>query len=85
MAQITLRGIDPQIERKIRMMAKKSGKSLNRVILDMIYQHAGLSNKGRKPPADSLRKLAGGWSEKDALQFLESIKSCEQIDEEMWT
>jgi hypothetical protein len=85
MAQITLRGIDPQIERQIRMMAKKSGKSLNRIILDMIYQHAGLSKKGRKPPADSWRKLAGGWSEKDALQFLESIKSCEQIDEEMWT
>ena len=85
MAQITLRGIDPQIERKIRMMAKKSGKSLNRVILDMIYQHTGLSRKGKKSPADSLRKFAGGWSEKDALQFLDSIKSCEQIDEEMWT
>jgi hypothetical protein len=85
MAQITIRGIDPQIERKIRRMAKKSGKSLNRVILDMIYQHTGLSKKDKKPPADSLRKLAGGWSEKDALEFLESIKSCEQIDEEMWT
>ena len=85
MAQITLRGIDPQIEHKIRIMAKKSGKSLNRVILDMIYQHTGLIKKGKKLPADSLRKLAGGWSEKDASEFLESIKSCEQIDEEMWT
>ena len=85
MAQITLRGIDPQIERKIRMMASKSGKSLNRVVLDMIYQHTGLNEKGKRPAADSLRILAGGWSEKDALEFLESIKSCEQIDEEMWT
>jgi hypothetical protein len=85
MAQITIRGIDPQIERKIRRMAKISGKSLNRVILDMIYQHTGLNKNGIKPPADSLRKLAGGWGEKDASEFLESIKSCEQIDEEMWT
>ena len=84
MTQITLRGLEPEIERKIRRMAKKSGKSLNRVILDMIYQHAGLGRKRKKAPADSLRKLAGGWSEKDALQFSESIKSCEQIDEEMW-
>ena len=84
MAQITLRGIDPQIERKIRIMAKKSGKSLNRVILDMIYQHTGLNKKAKKTPAESLRKLAGGWSEKEASEFLESIKSCEQIDEEMW-
>jgi hypothetical protein len=38
----------------------------------------------RKPAAHSLKKLAGGWSEKDASEFEESIKSCEQIDEEMW-
>ena len=85
MAQITLRGMDPDIEREIRRMAKKRGKSLNRVILDMICEHTGVTKKDKKPLADSLKKLAGGWSEKDAAQFLESIKSCEQIDEEMWT
>jgi plasmid stability protein len=84
MAQITLRGMDPEIERKIRMKAKKSGKSLNRAILDMIYQHTGLNKKNKRPAADSLRKLAGGWTEKDASEFLDAIKSCEQVDEEMW-
>lgn len=81
MAQITLRGMDPEIERKVRRMAKKSGNSLNRVILDLIYKNTGLN---KRPAADSLRKLAGGWSEKDASKFLESIKSCTQIDKEMW-
>ena len=38
----------------------------------------------QKTAENSLRKLAGGWSEQDAAEFLESIKSCEQIDEEMW-
>jgi hypothetical protein len=84
MTQITLRGIDPEIERKIRMMAKKSGKSLNRVVLDMIYQYTGFNRKAEKPRAKSLKKLAGGWSVKDAAEFKESIKLCEQIDEEMW-
>ena len=84
MAQITLRGMDPKIEREIRRMAKKRGQSLNRVILDMICQRAGIRKNDKKPLADSLRKLAGGWSEKDASEFLESIRSCEQIDEEMW-
>jgi len=55
-----------------------------RVILDKIYQSTGLMKDDRKPAAHSLRKLAGGWSEKDASEFEESIKSCEQIDEEMW-
>ena len=84
MTQITLRGIDPEIDNKIRMIAKKSGKSLNRVVLDMIYKHAGLDEKDKRPPAESLRKLAGGWNEEDASDFLNSIKSCEQIDEVMW-
>ena len=50
----------------------------------MIYQYKGFTKGDRRPSADSLRKLAGGWSENDATEFLESIKSCEQIDEEMW-
>jgi hypothetical protein len=81
MAQITLRGLDPIIEQEIRKIAKKSGKSLNRVVQDMIRRSAG---SDKKPAAYSLRKLAGGWTEEDAMEFFESIKSCEQIDEEMW-
>jgi len=84
MAQITLRGMDPEMEQDIRKMARKTGKSLNRVILDMIYEYTGYRRKKKAPPANSLRNLAKGWSEADALEFLESIKSSEQIDEEMW-
>ncbi|MDP2646092.1 MAG: hypothetical protein Q8P24_14225 [Desulfobacterales bacterium] len=84
MAQITIRGLDPEMEEEIRTIARKTGKSLNRIMLDIIYQHAGLKNVTVKSPAESLRKLAGGWSEDDALEFFESIKSCEQIDGEMW-
>mgnify|MGYP002725871113 CR=1 FL=1 len=84
MTQITLRGMDPETERKVRGLARKRGHSLNRIILDMVYNHTGLKKEDKRPPADSLRALAGGWSKKDASEFLESIKSCEQIDEEMW-
>ena len=45
MRQITIRGMDPEVERTIRRIAKTTGKSLNRVILDMIHQHTGLSKK----------------------------------------
>ena len=84
MSQITIRGLDPTIESKIRRLAKQSGKSLNRVILDMVYDYTGVKKRAEKPAANSLRKFAGGWSEKEAAEFMESIKSCEQIDEEMW-
>ena len=84
MTQITLRGLDPEMENKIRMAARENGKSLNRVILDILNRYIGSQDPNKRSPADSLRKLAGGWGEKDASRFLESIKSCEQIDEEMW-
>jgi len=84
MSQISLRGIDPDVEHRIRMMASKSGKSLNRVVLEILYEHPVFKPKGRKPAADSLRELAGGWSEKDADEFAASIQSCEQVDEGGW-
>ncbi len=84
MGQITLRGLDPEIERKIRTIAKDTGKSINRVILEIISQYSGVSKKKPKPAAHSLRELAGGWTKLDAEEFLSSIQCFEQIDEEMW-
>jgi len=81
MSQITLRGLEPKIEREIRRIAKKTGKSLNRVVLEILNKSAGLA---KTAPADSLRGLAGGWTEKEASEFNEAIRICEQIDEEMW-
>jgi hypothetical protein len=50
----------------------------------MIAQHGGQKKEKEELPANSLREFAGGWSQKEADRFLESIKSCEQIDEAMW-
>jgi len=80
-SQITVRGLDPQLERDIRRIAKKTGKSLNQVVLEMLGKTAG---SRKRPPSDALRKLAGGWTENKAAEFNDAIKICEQIDEEMW-
>ncbi|NOY52484.1 MAG: hypothetical protein GXP58_02560 [Deltaproteobacteria bacterium] len=82
MGQITLRGLDPELEKEIRRRAKESGRSLNGVILDILYRSAGYT-KGKRAK-NTLVELAGGWSEQEASEFIESIQSCEQIDEEMW-
>ena len=72
--------MEPKIEREIRRIAKNTGKSLNRVLLEMINKS---SAPAKTAPADSLRNLAGGWTEKEASEFNEAIKICEQIDEAM--
>ena len=80
MQQITIRGIEPEIEQEIRKIAKSSQKSINQVIKEIIYKEF----KRVESPASSLKQLAGGWGRKEVSEFELSIKSCEQIDEDMW-
>jgi hypothetical protein len=83
MGQITLRGIEPEIEQKIRQMAKEKHLSLNVVLNEIIRQKFRKGNQ--RPGADSLRSLAGGWTKQEAEDFQKAIESCEQVDEEMWS
>jgi hypothetical protein len=82
MNQITVRGIDPEIEQKIRKMARDSRQSINNILVGIIRQK--FQNKKHSPPSETLKHLAGGWSRQDASTFLNSISPCEQIDQEMW-
>jgi antitoxin FitA len=85
MGQITLRNLDSELEKEIRRRAIVSGKSLNKVIREMLTEATSPGAKGKaSAPARSLAKLAGGWTEQEAEEFLDSIKSCEQVDEEIW-
>jgi plasmid stability protein len=80
MQQITIRGLDCEVEKKIRDIASSSKKSINQVIKDIIHKNF---NK-KESPAASLKQLAGGWNQKDAADFRAAIQPCEQIDDEMW-
>lgn len=83
--QLTLRGLDPRVQREIRELARRERISLNKAALRLLEKGAGLRPTG---PADrignSLDHLIGTWSEEDSRQFLESIQSCEQVDAELW-
>jgi hypothetical protein len=84
MNQITVRGIAPEVEKRIRRKAKTTGKSLNKVMLELIGGSAGPEKRGKTPAGASLAELAGGWSEKEAREFEESVRVFEEIDEATW-
>jgi len=84
MNQITVRGIAPDLEKQIRRKAKTTGKSLNKVMLELIGESAGPEKRGKKPAGASLAELAGGWSEKEAREFEESVRVFEEIDQATW-
>ena len=83
MSQITLRGIDPEIEQKIRQLAKERKQSLNVLLNEILLQNF---KKGKRQPGEeALRALAGGWTDQEASEFMMAIEPCEQIDGEMWS
>lgn len=84
MNQITVRGIAPEVEKEIRRKAKATGKSLNKVMLELIGGAAGPEKRRGRPAGASLAELAGGWSEKEAREFEESVGVFEEIDEATW-
>ncbi len=53
MGQITLRGIDPEIEIKIRLMATHQRKSINKLLLELIYKNEIFQEAEDKPKIDS--------------------------------
>ena len=85
-AQLTLRARDPKLDRAIRALARREGISLNRAALRLLEKGAGLSRADDDGDriGSSLDHLIGTWSAAEADAFLESIKSCEQVDEELW-
>ena len=84
MNQITVRGIAPELEREIRRKAKATGKSVNKVILELIGGSAGSEKRRRKPAGASIAELAGGWSEKEAREFEKAVRVFEETDEAVW-
>jgi hypothetical protein len=86
MKQLSLRGFDPELEKRIREMAKKEGISLNRATLRLLRNGAGLDDTGRAESivGNSLDHLIGKWSSKEEKEFLRSIEPLEQIDRSFW-
>jgi hypothetical protein len=86
MKQLSLRGFDSELEKRIRELARKEGISLNRATLLLARKGAGLENNGKSANVvgDSLDHLIGKWSAEEGEELLESIKPLEKIDRSLW-
>jgi hypothetical protein len=87
MNQLTVRGFDRELERRLRQVAKERGVSLNRAALILLREGAGLG-RGRGPArvvGDSLDDLIGTWSAHDERAFQRAIEVFEAIDSRLWS
>ena len=85
MSQLTVRGLDKRLFQAIRDLARRERISLNKAALRLLERGAGLAQaRPDNRIGNSLDHLIGTWSAAEARTFQDSIKSCEQIDEDLW-
>jgi hypothetical protein len=87
MKQLTIRGFDEQLERRLRELARDRGISLNRAALELMRRGAGQSD--RRDSTDrvgaSLDTFIGVWSDEDEAELRQALEPLEQIDPELWS
>jgi hypothetical protein len=86
MSQLSLRGFDKELERRLKELARREGVSLNKAALILLKKGAGLTDAAASSAAigDGLDRFIGRWSKADEDRFLESIAACEAVDETLW-
>ena len=85
--QLTIRGFGSRLEHVIRQRAQREGLSLNKVVVWMLQEAAGLrpatGRGGEIGPA--LDDLAGTWSAAEARKFKQAVADFEQVDPDLWS
>lgn len=86
MTQLTLRGFDKELERRLREEARRQGISLNRAALRLLRRGAGLEAPSERSDVvgGALDHLAGAWSESEARELDAAVDAFEQLDEKLW-
>jgi len=84
MKAITLRGIPPDVARKIQERADRLRLSLNAVVIQMLEEALGTTRPKQARCHDDLDFLAGTWSEQEAEEFDAAVADQRRIDPEVW-
>ena len=86
MKQLTIRGFDKDLARRIRELARKEGISLNRAALRLMRRGAGLGESAQQQNVvgSTLDDLIGTWTDEEASEFMDAVDDFGQIDESMW-
>ncbi len=85
MSSLSIRGVDPQLAAILREQAKKSQKSINQFVLEILRQHLGLMKEKRfTREYDDLDNLFGSWSDEEFAAIQGKIDGERQIDGELW-
>ena len=86
MKQLTLRGFDSQLEKRLETFARSEGISLNRAALEFMRRGGGLPNAKSATPVvgNALDDFIGKWTPKQEHDVLESVRELDKIEKDFW-
>ena len=91
--QLTLRGVDPALDARLRHEAERRGLSVNKTVLDLLRRATGLRDEKYEAVGEirgpdglfhDIDHLVGGWTKEEADEFDRELASMRQIDPEDW-
>lgn len=82
MTQLTLRGFDSELEKRLRDLARRNATSLNKAALQLMRRGAGLEPgfKSARPIGDALGRFAGRMSAGDAKATDKAVAEMRKSD-----
>lgn len=85
MKAMTVRGINPSMDKRLQDLARKQGKSINHVILDTLQKSLGLEKEPKFTRVyDDLDHLFGKWSQAEFDRIQAKMDAESVIDKELW-
>jgi hypothetical protein len=85
MKSLSVHGIDKETEKTIRERAKTEGKSVNKVVKELIAKSLGLDDQRRGlDKREEFVDLCGVWTVEEGAEFLERIDDLEAVDPKDW-
>ena len=86
MKQLTVRNLGPELERRLREIAKRRDTSLNKAAVYLMRKGAALGGVAGERPTigDSLSEFRGTWSEEDERAVLAAVADLDRMDDEFW-
>ena len=84
MKTLTIRGLNTEMDLRIKEKAAQSGESINKIVLQLLKSALGINKNEVFPTYHDLDELAGTWTDKDEVEFTASIKELGKIDKELW-
>ena len=81
---ITIHGLDPELAAAFRDFADKAKSSLNSAAKELLRRALGLPTADEAARIDEWNRFFASTTKTDSSDWLKTLDSFEQIDEEVW-